>query len=507
MTDNIISSRLEFKDFTSEEEAKANPYVNALDLPVDKKSVFLVAGKNSRLGNFRIAAAMLLAKGYKIYAYPSVCKKIIGARPVTGKSDEYYRAAATARIIYAVDYLPSFMLVRNGQYVFNDIKKSPKSIGDILSKNQTEMKTSYHVPPAERISISYASKLAGAISHPETVAESHDNDKRKILVAANVSKNENAFELFKRVAYANRDAEVTLVFDAKEASEYENELMKLGDNVRVLPKQGLLPRKQQDNDKILYLGKEYQYLYNPNDIDTFLPSYIFDCERRRTLGGEHFDVAINLLNNSFYWSWLLRTSCDEYVYVDGLGSLRLSDVNREAHNKMISHLEKVYFLREDMYSNAVEDCEGMPHNFGILPYYPGEQDRTEVKVVTVGGKKRLLLDSRNRGIFGAKVVSTAPYFEDGQADYAVINYTLTAEENVDFINELPKDRLMFIIDPYGLINGNTMFVPDGKLVHIPSLKKFSVLLSHFGKCYVIGDNPAVEEEAKLAGKEIVKLTK
>ena len=507
MTDNIISSRLEFKDFTSEEEAKANPYIDALDLPINKKSVFLVAGKKSRLGNLRLAAAMLIAKGYKIYAYPSVCKRVVGARPVKGKSDEYYRAAATSRIIYAVDYLPSFMLLRDGQYVFNAIEKKPKSINDILMKNQTEIKTSYHVPPADRVSLSYAKKLADAFSHPEKVAEKRTTDKKKILVSANVRKDDNAFELFKRIAYANRDAQVTLVFDAKEAVEYENKLMSLGDNVRVLPKQGLLPRKLQDNDKILYLGKEYQYLYNPNDIDTFLPSYIFDCERRRTLGGEHFDVAINLLNNSFYWSWLLRTSCDEYVYVDGLGSLRLSDDNRAAHNKMISHLEKVYFLREYMYSKAVEDCEGMPHNFAILPYYPGEEDFTQVKTVTVGGKKRLLLDSRNRGVFGTKIVSTTPYFEDGEADYAVINYSLSAEDNVDYINNLPKDRLIFIIDPHGLIRGNTMFVPDGKLVHIPSLRKFSVLLRHFGKCYVIGDNPAVEEEAKLAGKEIVKLTK
>ena len=511
MTDNIISSRIEFKDFSSDEPAKENAYLSALDLPIDDKAVFLVAGQDSRLGAFTVVAKALKAKGIKLYAAPSVCEKLGTGIPVKGKSDEYYRAVATSRFVYVMEYLPAFFAPRDGQFVINAIHKKPANLDEIIANNCTEIKTSYHFSAGSGLGkIAYA-KLLSIFNHPQKLDEYKEekpaNGKKKILIAANIQKDPNAFEMFKRVALSHRnDAQVTLLIDSKSVREYEDELQKMVGSIRILPKQGLLPRKVEDNDKVMFLGKEFQFLENPDDVYDFLPDYIFANEQKRLLGNERFDKAYNLMNNSFYWTLLLKRVSDSYIYVNTLANTILSDPDRIARNHTLSHYEKVYFLREDMYSAAIQDCEDVDSaadTFGVFPYFAGEDDKSKVKTVFLNGEKRLLISSKNRGIFGTKVISTIPYFEDKQADYAVVNYNLSAEQNVDIINSMPTDRMLFVIDPYGTLLGNTMFVSGGKLVRIESLKDFSVLLKYFGKCNVIGDNPDVEAEAKRAGKEIV----
>lgn len=503
MTDNIISSRLEFKDFSVDGKPKANPYLNALDLPINNKSIFVIGDKDCKPGKLVSASKILALRGYRIYADPDICKMIQGAKPVEEKSDEYYRAAATSRIIYALDYIPDFLIVRDGQYVYNAVRKKAKSLEELLIKNQTNLKTDYYVKNFDGSDVHSTLKTASLFMKPERFVKSKPkSEKRKILIAANIDKEINAFDLLKRVAYAYRDDEITLLVDSKSIAEYKKELRRLNKSMRVLPKSGPFIRKEQDYEKIQFLGKEYQFLENPDDIYDFLPSYIFDYERRRTLNNEHFDIAINLLHGAFYWTWLLRNSCDEYIYVEGLGSLKFSVGNQAAHSRMLSHLEKVYFLREDMYAFALEACEGMPNNFDILPYYSGCEDDTEIKTVVVGGEDRLLLAFSDRGIFNSKSLFTTPYFDDKDANYAVINYRLSVDSNVDIIKRMPVEQKLFIIDPYGALLDNTLFAPDGNIFYIPSLKVFSVLLKRLGKCFVIGYNPEVEAEAKQTGKEV-----
>ena len=507
MTDNIKSLRVEFKDFVPEGRYKANEYFDSLSLPLEKKSVFLVANIKTKLRGFKGVAESLVKKGYTVFALPSVCEKVEGAVAVNGNSDEYFRAIATSRFVIAVDYLPDFFLKRDGQYVINAVPRSVSTLNERLGKARTDIKTDFKFRNKGELDSATQLKIMTALRFPEKtkrfISGKTADGKKKLVVAANL-KNDNALELFRRIAAEHKDEyDVTLVVDQKSVDEYETDLFNLDESIVILTKQGNIMRKEEDDAKVKFLGGEYMYLENPKDVHDFLPEYIFDYERRKLFGSQSYDKAINILFVSFFWNWMLSDAAGSYVYIDNHNSRYMNEAHRIARSNVLSTFEKVYFTRGDFYELALSECEKLSKNASVLPYIPSYDESAEIKTVTLDGKKRLLLSVKNRGIFCSKQVSSAEYFDDKAANYTVVNNALSDDDNIEIINKMPTDKLLFVIDPFCLLQDNKAITGRENLVYMDSLKDFSVLLHRFDKCFVIGENKPLEDEAKRFGKEIV----
>ena len=506
MTDNIKSIRVEFKDFVPEGEYKENEYLNALSLPVENKSVFLVANMKTKLRGFREFAEKLISKGYTVYALPSVCNKVSGAKAVNGNSTEYYRAIATSRIILAVDYLPDFYLKRDGQYVINAAPRKIQSLDDRLGKARTNNKTDFYFKNKSELDKSTQTKLMTAIRFPDMakrIVGEKVSEKKKLMVAVNLNE-DNTLELFKRIAAKYGEYEITLVVDEKWVKDYADDLFGLDENIIILAKQGNILRKKEDDAKIKFLGTEFLFIEKLDDIKDFLPEYIFDYESRKLFGSQKFDKTINILHASFFWIWMLKSVGKEYVHIDGKNCKYMDDEHRAARSKSLSTFDRVYFTLGEYYDLAVDCCEALKENACVLPYIQSNSvEQKELKTVTLGDEKRLLLSMKNIGVFCAKQISSTRYFDEGEANYAIINYTLSEEKNSEKINDMPMDKPLFVIDPFLLLSDSATIGGNDNITYITSLKELSILLPRFGKCFVIGDNMPVEDEAKRLGKEIV----
>ena len=372
MTDNIKSLRIEYKDFKVENDVAEDPYYLALQKPLKRKSVFLFANRKSVLKGFLRVSEWLQKFGYTVYTLPVVAKKIPGAVAVESKSDEYYNAVATSRYIIALDYLPPFFLARRGQYVFSAVDKRAKSLADRISISKTDVRTDFYIKTRIHPNGLTSKKLLLSLLFPILLkyfsAKKKTSSKKELLFIANLLHKDNSLEIFRRMAATYKNANITLLIDHIAVRKYEDELAALDDSITILTKQGKFIRSVEDGNRIEFLNKEFYFLENPDEVKSFVPKYVFDYERRRLFGNKHFDKAVNLMHNTFYWIETVKDACDEYVHVDGAGFANLADDERASRSRIMCRFNKVYFTRRDRLDMAVEDYEGIKDKAQLLPY-------------------------------------------------------------------------------------------------------------------------------------------
>ena len=124
MLDNIKSSRIDYKSFIYDEPFTESPYFSYLKEPVDKKSILVLPKGKADIENINELIKKLRKKKFNIYALDTA-KRLIeydGVIYVKKGSDEYKRAFAVCKYIYALDMLYSGFVKRDGKIVICALK-------------------------------------------------------------------------------------------------------------------------------------------------------------------------------------------------------------------------------------------------------------------------------------------------------------------------------------------------------------------------------------------------
>lgn len=510
MLDNIKSSRIDYKSFLYDESFTESPYFSYLKESVDEKSILILPKGKADIGNINELVKKLRKKKFKIYIIDTA-KQLIeydGVIYIKKGSDEYKKAFAVCKYIYALDMLYSNFVKRDGQIVICALKNidNPVNLAQRIGFTSMLSKTDYFIYQPKYNCIEFKKLLKAIAKGKLEPALPYSDGKKNILFEVNCANADTCLSVFEKIS-DNIDLSkynVSAVITSKYRKIYTEIFTALNPDINIFVKQGKIFADEETDKKAKFLTKEIFYLEDYNQVFDFFPDYVFDYERRKLFGGMKFDTVINLGHNAFYWTYLAKSLCKNVHYLDVNDYSLVNMENLFGKAGLAGFYDRVYYLSKNNFEKACNYNPALKSKGQIIDYIPAKNKGVygDAEIVEISGEKRLVVKTEKAEGFDSINVTTVKYFEKGVYSYVIADPMKSLEDNLSLIDYACKktDKLM--------VFDLSMCIPDGfitcsNIMYFDSYEIYMSLISRLGKCFAFSSSDGIIKEAKAFSKDVV----
>lgn len=519
MMENIHSTRLAYSSFEYETDYEESPYFRALQKSVDRRAVLILAANEEvQLANAKKAARYLAKNKFSVYVdYPldGSKNKTKGIHAVERGSEAFWDVLATAKYVLAQTSLPVEFISRDEQIVINDIILKGKTLTKVASRNLNNRKSDCFIRnPYRTVGMDFDMVLKDIIKGRLQKAEKKANSKKELLFAVDLYRDRHALELFERIAgrIDLKKYNVSLLVDNLYLEQHKKKLSSLNSKFAVYLKKGKLIRSAADDKKLTYLNKEFGFIKNVNEINGFVPPYVYTWEKKRLFGTAEFDTVINIGLQSFYWIWLLKSCAKEkYILIDQSSYQQTNTETATGNANCAAAADDVYYLSYDCMTSAMKLSDKLDGKAHVLPFVPLKKAKLQKpEILETNNGRRLIAHIEKNGLFDSLSLKSVPYFDEKGADCVYADNSIPAQDMLRFIKHIAEKnpKPIFVIDAYAaLANTDIEKLSDiYNVTYIDSSDVYPPLLSRFGTCYLPAENAAIQYEAQINGIKAVLVT-
>lgn len=509
MLDNIKSSRIDYISFIYDEPFTESPYFSYLKEPVDKKSILILPKGKADIDNINALIKKLSKKKFNIYALDTA-KKLIehdGVIYVKKGSDEYKKAFAVCKYIYALDMLYSGFVKRDGQIVICALKNvdKPANLTQRIGFTSLISKTDFFIYQQKYNCIEFKKLLKAIARGKLKPAQPQSDGKKNILFELNCANTDTCLSTFERISNIIDLSKynVSVIIPSKYCKIYAKIFTALNSDINVFVKRGKIFADEETEKKAKFLTKEIFYLEDYNQVFDFFPNFVFDYERRKLFGDIKFDTVINMGHNAFYWTYLAKSICKNVYYLD------VNDYNSNMENlsgkaRLAGFYNRVYYLSQQNFEKACTYNPELENKAQTVEYIPAK-DRgiyNDAEVIEINGKKRLVVKTEKIEGFDSINVTTVEYFEKGVCPYVITDPMKSLQDNLSLIDYAANqtDKLM-VFDLSMCIPGSFAVCPNA--LYFDSYEIYMSLISRLDKCFTFSDSDGIITEAKAFSKDVV----
>ncbi|MGN0528836.1 MAG: hypothetical protein ACI4IE_06850 [Eubacterium sp.] len=510
MLDNITSSRIDYKSFIYDEPFTESPYFLYLKEPVDKKSILILPKGKADIDNINALIKKLRKKKFNIYALDTA-KKLIeydGVIYVKKGSNEYKKAFAVCKYIYALDMLYSGFVKRDGQIVICALKNvdNPANLTQRIGFTSLISKTDYFVYQQKYNCIEFKKLLKAIARGKLEPAQPRSDGKKNILFEVNCANADTCLSTFERISNVIDLSKynVSALIPSKYCKMYAQMFTALNSKINIFIKRGKIFADKETDKKAKFLTKEIFYLKDYNQVFDFFPDYVFDYERRKLFGDIKFDTVINMGHNAFYWTYLAKSLCKNVHYLDVNDYSNADKENLSGKARLAGFYDRVYYLSKYNFEKACSYNPALKNKAQIAEYIPTKNRgvHNDAEAVEINGKKRLVAKTEKIEGFDSINVTTVEYFEKGVYSYVITDPMKSLQDNLSLIDYACKhtDKLM--------VFDLSMCIPDSfavcsNAVYFDSYEIYMSLISRLDKCFAFSDSDGIITEAKAFLKDVI----
>ena len=510
MLDNIKSSRIDYKSFIYDEPFTESPYFSYLKEPVDKKSILVLPKGKADIENINELIKKLRKKKFNIYALDTA-KRLIeydGVIYVKKGSDEYKKAFAVCKYIYALDMLYSGFVKRDGQIVICALKNidNPVNLTQRIGLTSLISKTDYFIYQQKYNCIEFKKLLKAIARGKLKPAQLRSDGKQNILFEVNCANADTCLSTFERVSSAIDFSKynVSALIPSKYIKAYSRFFTALNPNINIFVKRGKIIADKETDKKAKFLTKEIFYLEDYNQVFDFFPDYVFDYERRKMFGDLKFDTVINMGHNAFYWTYLAKSLCKNVYYLDVNDYHNSNMENLSGKARLAGFYDRVYYLSEYNLKKACSYNPALESKAQTAEYIPLKNlgAHNDAEEVEINGRKRLVAKAEKIEGFDSMSVTTVDYFEKGDCSYVITDPMKSLQDNLELVDYACKhaDKILVFDLSMCIPNGFAVFA---NAVYFDSHEIYMSLISRLDKCFAFSDSDGIITEAKAFSKDVV----
>ena len=455
-----------YQDYIPEKRFREPTYHKFINEPIMENGLLLLSRNyESGLETAKYVVEKLKDSNIKIYVreyYRDIFADLSYVEAIETDSDDFFRANAVCRYIYAENKLIPTFLKRKGQIVFNNVTEFP----NITSvKNRTNLsvlcnKTDYFLgdffeEPDMDIDgfIEYIKK--GRTDRPSR----KKSNKKELLIAVNLNLYnadallDAALRYCKNINFKKYD--VTLLFGGIFMDEYIDILKRFPKKVKLAAKYTFILGDEETNKCITFLCKEWKNLKS-RDISVLskkLPPNFFANESLRILGKQRYDIVVNMGYFSFYWDNIIKLIAKKCYFVDDYQS---SSPNKEYLTYRLNYLcsyTKAFVLNKRMLDFYGELNKHRMKNINIIQLKSHKKFLPdEVESIVLDGENYFVLLANKNKKFDFINMYLCESFE-GSKDYMVLDNNLDDIEASELIEKaIRKYKDIIIFDFYSVLS-------------------------------------------------------
>lgn len=431
-------------------------------------------------------------------------------------SDEFYRAAAVCRYIYAENKLFPTFLKRDGQIVFNNVVKLP-NMSNVKSRINYSVlinKSDYFLSNLFRPKDMDIDGFVNYVKSGRTdTIERKKNSKKELLLAVNLEAVnaetllDTALRFCQNADFSKYD--ITLLFAGIYIDQYSDILKLFPKQVSFAAKYTFILGDEETNKCVTFLCQKWLSLRDSQIklIKKNLPKNFFNNECNRILGKDSYDILVNLGYFSFYWDNIFKILSKKRYFVDENQSENQNiDYLKLRHNFMRNYSGS-YILNKRLLDWYLEIESKVQPKIQLLPI--SKHKKIEYKAIEtqeIGGIKYQIFNVVKDKKFDFFKLDFSHYFE-GTKDYIIIDNGLSDDEAMKLIEiVIQKNPDIIIFDFYRVLTSAQKKIIATKGIDlITSYNTYFCLFSKLGTCFLKKGGRQTDifiKELQTAGKEV-----